>query len=532
MKKNKIFIAILVGIAISTASCKKDYLEVPPNNILPSTAFWKTSNDAILGINSIYAQMAQGQPSNGLYGGPMLWLDVITDDAMWLTNGNGTASGSWGGIANGTETPVGNNSYHTRIWPAFYKVITRANNAIARIGGISMDETLKKRLIAEAKFLRGFSYHKLTTYFGDVPLILKSPEEENPLPARSPKAVVRAQAVKDLTEAAADLPTSYPTSDVGRATKGTALTCLMTVYMFDNKWTEAAGAAQQVMNLGVYQLLPKFGDLWKYGNEETKESIFEVHFGSNTGGNIGDWSDGNFPPPLGAGYGGWGGFSTPQQQLVNEFETAIDNNNDGIIDVVQKFDPSTITSLFDVNQYKNRDPRLAASVWYNKADYFGAPYDPNIFDIGSGYHWKKYNTAPATAFPFGASDYNTIIYRYAYVLLGYAESQNEAVGPDGSVYAAINAIRNRVGMPSLAAGLTKDQMRTAIRHERRVEMAGECQRFEDLLRWKTLKQALENRGINNGRQGGTITFADFRYLWPIPAGEILANPNVVQNPGY
>ena len=532
MKKNNQKLYILTLLIFGIVSCKKSFLEVEPNTIVPSGQFWKTSNDALFGINSIYGQMRDGAPSNGLYGGPMYWLDVITDDGMWLTNATASASGSWGGIANGIETPVGNNSYHTRIWPAFYKVITRANNAIAKIQGINMDADLKKRSIAEAKFFRAFAYHKLTSYFGDVPLILKAPEDENPLPARTPIKEVRAQVVKDLTEAVPDLPASYTGADVGRITKGAALTCLMTAQLFDSKWTEAAAAAQQVMSLNTYQLLPDFRDLWKYGNKETKESIFEIHFGSSTGSDMGGWAEGNFPPPLGAGYGGWGGFSTPQQQLVNEFETAQDTDGDGKIDLVKKFDPAIITTLFDVNQYKDRDPRLAASIWYNKADYFGAPYDPNVFDLGSGYHWKKYNTAPATRFPFNYPDYNTIIYRYAYVLLGYAESQNEAAGPDASVYNAVNAVRNRAGMPSLPAGLTKDQMRDAVRHERRVEFAGENQRFEDLLRWKTLKQALQNRGINNGRQGGTVNFADFRYLWPIPIEEIRANPNIVQNPGY
>jgi starch-binding outer membrane protein, SusD/RagB family len=329
------------------------------------------------------------------------------------------------------------------------------------------------------------------------------------------------------------LPASYSGADVGRATKGAALTCLMEAYMFDSKWTEAAAAAKQVMGLG-YILLPKYSDLWKYGNKETQESIFEVHFGSANGSNFAEWSDSDFPPTNGGGtgYAGWGGFYTPQQQLVNEYEVAVDANNDGIIESASKFDPSTITALFDVNQYKNRDPRLAASIWYNKVDYFGVPYDPNWFDLGSGYHWKKGNSAPATAFPFGTPDYNTIIYRYAYVKLGYAESQNEAVGPDASVYKEVNDVRNRAGMPSLAAGLSKDQMREAIRHERRVEFAGENHRYEDLRRWGLWKSAIENRGKNNGRQTGNLTIADFRNLWPIPKSEMDANPNMVQNPGY
>ena len=94
--KKKIVVSTLL-FSIGLMSCKEEFLEVTPNTILPSSQFWRTSNDAQFGINSIYGQLAQGEPSNGLYGGPLMWLDVLTDDAMWLTNANATASGSWGG---------------------------------------------------------------------------------------------------------------------------------------------------------------------------------------------------------------------------------------------------------------------------------------------------------------------------------------------------------------------------------------------------------------------------------------------------
>ena len=534
-KKKNILGIITTAIVFSFTSCTNDFVEVNPNSSVPATSFWKTGEEAVTGVNSIYNALAFA-PSQGLFGGTFMWMDVITDDSFCLTNANASANGSWAGYANGLETPAGSNSYHTRIWPAFYKVIARCNNVLARVPSVDMDGTLKKRLLAEAKFLRAYSYHRLNIFFGEVPLLIKAPTENDPLPAKAPYAEIRAQIVKDLTEAAADLPNTYPNSDIGRITKGAALTCLMQVYMFDSKWTEATAAAQQVMNLGVYQLLPKYSDIWKYGNEETVESIWEIHYGDPAGGKTAQWGDFSFPSPHGGGPAGAAdGFVTPQQQLVNEYESAIDTNNDGVMDVVSKFDPSTITSLFDTNQYKNRDPRLYESVYFQGAPYFATTYDNSFSTIGSGYHWKKYNTGLVTQFPNGNADYNTIVYRYAYVLLGYAESKNEATGPDATVYAAVNQVRQRAKMPALAAGLTKDQMRDAIRHERRVEFAGENQRHEDLRRWGLWKQAIQNRGINNGRQIGSASstnIADFRILFPIPKEEIDANPNMKQNPGY
>ena len=517
---NKNILYAVAAIALSFSSCNNDFLEVVPNTAQSSESFWKTSGDAVTGVNAIYNGLAFA-PEAALFGGTFTWMDAISDDSFGLGNSSASSNNFWLGYANGAETPAGSNSYHLRFFPAFYKVIARSNNCLAKIPTISMDETLKKRLLAEAKFMRAYSYHRLTIFFGDVPLLIGAPEENDPLPARTPYATVRAQIIKDLTEAAADLPNSYPNSDLGRITKGAALTCLMQVYMYDSKWTEAAAAAQQVVNLGVYRLLPKFSDLWKYGNEETVESIWEIHYGDGSGGLIGEWAD--FISAA---------FVTPQQQMVNEFETAVDTNADGIMDVVSKFNPGTITSLFDQRQYRNRDPRLSESIYFAGAPFRGGLYSSNG---ESGYLWKKYNTGLSSQYPAGRPDYNTIVYRYAYVLMGYAESKNEVTGPDASVYAAVNQVRQRANMPALPAGLTKDQMRDAIRHERRVEFAGENQRYEDLRRWGLWKQAIQNRGISNGRQLGSASsnnIADFRILFPIPQPEINANPNLKQNPGY
>jgi len=152
------------------------------------------------------------------------------------------------------------------------------------------------------------------------------------------------------------------------------------------------------------------------------------------------------------------------------------------------------------------------------------------------------------------SGQNYVYYRYAEVLLGYAEAQNEAVGPDASVYAAVNAIRQRpsTNQPALAAGMTQDEMRQEIREQRRIEFAFEAKRFYDIIRWKIAKTVMnvdlhgmkiENSVPSNNSGVWVYTpiglnhphvFTDKMYMNPIPQGVIDVNPKIKtqQNPGY
>lgn len=532
----RILLAVLLGSSIFS-SCGKHLLEVPPNNSLSSSNFWKTESDALTGVNAVYNAL-WGSSTWGyidLWGGCMWWIDDITDDGFWVANGMTTEQDGWGGIANATETPLGDGSYASRTWTGCWNMIALANNALYEIPQIpftAADSALKSRYLAECKVLRAMAYHHLVVHWGGVPL-LTLPVSVSGInePFRSTYDSCVAQMDKDLTEAIPELPTGYTGQDVGRTTKGFAMTLLTQQYLFDKKYQEASDYAQQIMNLNVYQLLPSFSSVWQYGNKNTKESIFEVQFGDAQGGSMPPWIDGWYPSGTEYGHNGWGGHATPQQQFVNEFES-VTYDGSGHITSTSTFDPGTIRYLFDTLQYKNRDPRLYATVWYNGADYFGQPYDPNFYSASSGYHWRKYNTAPQAALRDGLPDYNYIIFRYSYVLLAYAEAKNELSGPDVSIYSAVNQVRERAGMPDLAGGLSQADMRTAIRHEKRVEMGGEGQRYEDLIRWGLFQQAIANRGVNNGRQQGNTIIPDFRLLWPIPAPEIDANPNMKQNPGY
>jgi hypothetical protein len=265
------------------------------------------------------------------------------------------------------------------------------------------------------------------------------------------------------------------------------------------------------------------------------------------------------PVWINGAYYTWGNYN-PTQELVDQFRMA---NGRRIEDPASGYNPQ--------HPYVGREPRF-----YQWIVYDGAPYkmtwmdkqdtiytridrvrpSKNQIDFGTddvsntGYYFKK-RLNPLVRPGGGAiSGANFIYYRYTEILLGYAEAQNEAVGPDASVYEAINQVRIRGGLPALPASLSQEEMRTAIHQERRVELCFENKRFYDLIRWKTAEQLLihDRHGMkitnsvpenNSGVWQYEVVplnhphvFVPKMYLNPIPQDVIDRNPKVTQNPGY
>ncbi|GAB3851596.1 RagB/SusD family nutrient uptake outer membrane protein [Hymenobacter terrigena] len=531
MKATKTMVWCMGTALVLLAGCKKDLLELQPQSSYTEENFFQNSNDAILAVNGIYSYLVSDNFSRDLTNENVLTDDEApqiqgTDDHMW-------------GLANGIETAAGRNAYPYRFWTSHYVIIGRANVFLSKVDAIPMDATLKKRLIAEAKFLRAFCYHRLIWRFGDVPLLTKNPDQEPALPSRSPKADVVKLIYQDLAASYADLPAKYTGADKGRVTQGGALLLLAKEYLYNNDNVNAAKYAKIAMGLG-YTLLPNMSDLFKAGNKNTDEALFEIQAGDSKGGGYPNIqtrypNNSNAAQQVPGGGSSYGNYSA-LQSLVNDFE-----KTDG-----SKFSPAGIDVTTNDAQYQGRDPRLGISVVYNGADYYGKPWSRSW--TPSGYTFRKYTVSKAdqtlyTAQVSGLSNtgLNWIMYRYADVLLTYAEAQNEAVGPDATVLSAINAVRARVSMPALQTTdpskptyvANQADMRERIRHERHVEFAGESSRFEDLVRWRLLKSALENKYLNLGASSYRISnWQDFRYLWPIPQLEINNNPNLTQNSGY
>lgn len=500
MKKSLLF------LLLALSGCRESFLEVQPTDRFTQQTFWKTREHAEAGLNATYAALLNGN----LYGGnnPVYW-DVLTPNAFMYNNVNGFSN-----IAQGIHDAA-NTALINGLWGACYGGIGRANNLLANVGAISMDETLKKRFTAEARFLRALFYQNLWSFYGGVPLILDVANAETQ--ASQPRAKaddVLAQILKDLDAAAPDLPLSYGATERGRATKGAALALKARTLLYAGRWAEAAAAAKATVDLKAYTLFPDYRGMFYQENEGNSEVIFDAQFKFP-----------EFPHGFDVNLDQFN-VTAPLPDLVNDYYLT---DGKSIKD----------SPLYNPQKpYDNRDPRLLATVMYVGSQYKGAPVTESQYPQ-TGFGMKKYtiykdNERPAATKVDGQSELNFIILRYADVLLMYAEAQNEAAGPDASVYDAVNQVRRRVKMPDLLAGLSKDAMRAELRHERRIELAGEGLYYLDLRRWRTAEKVMNGDVVNakGQRIGSRIFNANRDYLWPIPSVAIQLNPALEQNPGY
>ncbi|MGV8090391.1 MAG: RagB/SusD family nutrient uptake outer membrane protein [Mangrovibacterium sp.] len=515
MKTTNILITLCFCM-VSFISCDSDFLKTPPLTEVSTETFYSNESDAVMAVNGVYNSLY-------LYNSLFEWEDALTDNERWNEDGSNSL---YGGLAHYIETPTGSNSFTIRLWGKAYRTIQRANSAIENIeamDGNLIEDRVRNELIAQCKFLRAWSYHSLVWRFGDVPLLLNPTKEQELKPLRVPKEDVVRQIYSDYEFAAEHLPDIWTGGDIGRISKGAALGMLAKEYLFNKEWANAANAAKKVMDNPAYGLIENYLDLWAPGNNNTKEGLFEIQFCT---------SDGQYPSEynyrwltgVAANTGANGNNRNSYlalQDLVNAFE-----NIDGT-----KFDPTGIDITNDNSQYENRDPRLQYTVFVDGQDYYGQPFQRSWSE--TGYAWRKYSCAKDDPLLIGNSNIpiSWKVLRYAEVLLIYAEAKNEVDGPVDAVYQAVNQVRNRVGMPGLPAGLSKDEMRERIYNERRVELASEATRYEDLVRWRRLKEAVEKRHLNHG-VSYQVHFEDFRYLWPIPQTEINVNSNLTQNPNY
>jgi starch-binding outer membrane protein, SusD/RagB family len=500
--KKIIYLIFTLLLIIHLKSCDESFLDTVPTDRYNEANWWQTEAQVLSTLNGVYRVL------NGSYiGGPLyLTSDCITPNML-------------GGMNYGVPLDVGahnpgNLNWFQNKWDACYQGIGRANYLLDNIDKVPMSESLNARLKAEAYFLRALFYSHLVDYYGGVPLILEAPDfvKHGNLPRNTRQEVIN-QVLIDLNNAAATLPVSYPVSERGRATKGAALTLKARVLLYESRWAEAAATAKEVMDMNHYSLFPSYRGVFLAANQNNQEVIFDVQYSSpNRRHALDDMMDIQIS------------FS-PTADLVNSYLMI-----DGL--------PIGVSPLYDPSQpYENRDPRLHQTVVIGGYMWKGAIAQSSKY-FNTGYGLKKWtiyeDNVSKPLVTLGNSDLNVIMLRYADLLLMYAEAQNEAVGPDASVYESLNKIRNRAGMPSVLSGLSKDEMREVIRHERRIELAGEGHYYQDIRRWRTAEVVMNAVVLNNiGEVRQTRSFnKDRDYLWPIHEIVIQENPALEQNPGY
>jgi hypothetical protein len=544
MKLKKYILLLMAAVFLLQGCEKSEFLDTKPLNAITEAAVFKDPALARASLLTVYGNIPRVFSRNG--GIP---LDMNARDAAH--------SFPWGFVNN-----LRNNDYNAanadfiirEFWSNNYAYIRQANTFLEGVETSQFDEATKSTFRAEARFLRAVFYLELYRFFGGVPIIT----EAQALNDKSAFTVTRNTAdetvdfiVKEFTEAAADLPVKWEGDNKGRAEKGAALGMMARTLLYAASlkndvtlYTKAAEAAKAVIDLNRYTLYPDYEKMFltKNGNNE-----FIFYF-NNTPSNSpikrnGDWGDwGLVNAPLSGG--AWGG-AMPSQNIVDQFEMI-----DGKL-------PAESPLYNPKEPYNNRDPRLKASIYYQGSTFRGKPFD---FSVGgkdynvngfttSGYYLKKgidESVPDYYAFGSAAQSFFDPLLRYADILLMYAEAQNE-IGNIEEARTYVNMVRGRPGvnMPELPAGLSKEQMREKIRHERHIELNFEESRFHDVRRWGIAKEVSEGpvwgAKITKNADGTftydrqiliTHSFNPKYVLFPIPQDEINKNPNLQQNPGY
>ncbi len=547
MKNLSIIILGLITITaiFFMASCD-DYLEVIPKSSVSDETLWANESTADLFLNNIYSDL----PSTySQFDSQENW----SDDAL---NGGVNTEYSWIVYAQAAYNP--DNVQH--FW-GYYTSIRKCNLFIQKVNERDFDEGWKEQRLSEARFLRAFYYMWMCTAHGGLPIItdvLDYQEQGDGIYRPRNTAEETFQFIIDECEAIySKLPLK---SSEGRVTQGAALAlkgyCELfwasPLYNINNeldKWASTATTYKKIIDLKEYELFPDYNSMFLEENNGNSETIFAKHHLGGTG--LGSSHEGLHGTRMTHGtITGWGLIS-PTQEVVDEYFMA---NGLSIFNSESGYDPQ--------NPYVNREKRFYQSIVFDGAEWnsdiiytrrgigSGNEIDLSSMDerTGTGYYLKK-GMSPeyAVAGGHGLSSADFILFRYGEVLLSYAEAQNEAVGPDQSVYESINKIRARSELPPLVQGLTQDDMRNAILQERRVELAFENKRWRDLLRLKIAEEKLN--GTFHGMlieekneklsytivpaADGKVKFdADKNYLLPIPQSAIDRNLNLKQNPGY
>jgi hypothetical protein len=503
----KIVLSITTILVIT--SCSKKNLELNnPNNITTDT-YWKTESDVQSALAATYGLFKN--VDGGFWGVRGVELSNGRGDDFFIRNDVSYLYQ----LSTFTNTP--DNAAATNVWNVSYRAIFRANQVLENIATVTgLSDQSRKAYIAEAKFLRGLNYFILAINFGDAPIRLTVPKtKEDYFTAKSPEADVWKQVIQDMTEAAADLPLTYPSEFTGRATKGAALAYLGKAYLYTKDYPNAANTLKQLTTAPFnYQLMTNFGDNFLPTKENNQESVFEIQV-SDVGG-TNPWAGENANEALGvttaqefapAEVAGWFEVS-PTDKLFNEFQLEKTTTND--------FDPRMYATL----------------VWnYTGATFYTKPFSSFALPFGYKSMYKKYQNywqQNELSGSSGAADYassnNERALRYADVLLMLAE----ALTMDSKVtdaYPYVNAIRARAQLAPLSTGFSQTQMMTEIRHQRMLEFARDGQRFYDLKRWGLLQQEI----TNSDKVGKQFFVSGKHDLFPIPQSELNANPKMEQN---
>lgn len=486
--KKSIFLIAGAGLLLM-ASCKKQ-LEEKAYSFNTPLNYYKTAQDAQTAINGVFSAM-QAQTAYQR----TVWLigELPADNLI----GNTTAERAELNTFRWTPSNAEINNW----WRTSYLMISRANDVIQYVPDINMDATNRNHIVGNARFLRALGYFDLVRNFGDVPLQLRpivNAADTLLFPSRASAADVYKVIIEDLQFAEANclVENKIPSGNKGMASSGAASTLLAKVYLQRASTTfadaqdnqNALAALNRVINSKVYQLLPKYTDVFDNEKKNGAEHIFSVQFGPVTTGITSNIILRMFYP--GGQMGGAAAFFVNNNFFNNGYSAA--------------------DSIRKTWNMANRAPN-ANGVIVNVTPFVYKYRDPS-YVAGSN-----------------NSNCNWIVLRYADVLLMQSEAMNNINPADPAKFAGVDSVRSRAGLKDPTQQLnftntvTSDAFIDSLVKDRARELFIEGHRKYDLIRLKRYKQVMQPLGI---------TVQDYQFLLPLPQTERDANKNLGQNDGY
>lgn len=587
----KLLIYVLIGAGCFFSSCEK-FLDKEYDASLSEEKVFSNATLTRNFLTNIYVNLPDGV---GVFNDPQFLgasRDCMTDNAVsyWglhyytkiATDGYSSADHPLLGFWNNSFTGIRKaNQFLKYVDPNNAQNPKPGYSAISNDAVPGDDNHLRDRYLAEAKFLRALFHFELVAYFGDAPILddkILDMDDQAAMNLTRSKATDVLKWIADQCDQVKDiLPFRYASDGNWGRVNGASAYALKTRALLyrasalnnptNDKalWAEAAQAAKDFIdkNAGIARPFSLYTNYQK-GFYETPYQNNEVILSRSI------WYTNaveiNLLP---FGFAGCAGRTNPTQNFVDSYEMT----NGRFIDEAG--------SGYDAQHpYTNRDPRLEATIFHHgsvwgRADYNeqravnvsvgGADYRGDMGGTFTGYYLKKFVNPDMVMQDKKTFAHAWVIYRYAEVLLSYAEALNEINGPTTEAYNAVNLVRARVGMPAYS-GLTQDQFRKRIRNERRVELAFEDHRFFDLRRWKayegvtaanektkpryeqllnlyvtsvTVAGGVPTYGgtaLNNSLTDDNIAVRVFispkNYVFPIPYAEKQKAPNLGQNSGW
>ncbi|MES2775585.1 MAG: RagB/SusD family nutrient uptake outer membrane protein [Bacteroidota bacterium] len=588
-KYKKLLLVLPILSAWFLSGCKKDFLDQKALSAIDENAVFKDSTRTLGTINNLYTNIGLSFNARRFSN---TGLDAASDESEPIADPNIYTYRITNGGVNASNADKA-------VWTTVYQMVRAANIFLKNKDSIPVTAATRDYWTGQVRFFRAWYLFTLVKHYGGIPLIgdkIFSDDDKIDVPRNSFEECVDYISA-ELDAAAASLPASYPVGNVNqlRITKGAALAVKARLLLYaasslfnggpraddpshlvtyaaanTERWKKASDAAKAVITLGVYSLYATgstpFYTLFLQ-NTPVPEHVLVYWQPVTTSNNIYVENSAN-PQSRGTvnGYAGVKYF--PTQELVDEFD---------MVSGLRITDPASGYPGIGDNMYKNRDPRLSYTVHYNGSirnmgalgdqpvnTYTGviptgnaaatsASVDGIYTSTGTKTGYFRYKMCNNFGVGGGSELYRPwVVMRYAEVLLNAAEATNEYYGPATEIYDWLKLIRSRAGIAAganglygLKANMTKDEMRDAIRHERRVELAFEEHRYWDVRRWK-IAPVTENaethgmeitRAANGSFSYRTVVvrkhvFTDAMYFWPIPQSEVTKSPALKQNPGY